>query len=147
MSVMNWIKQQTTNMQTEIGQFRNKDMMEGIVAGCALVAYADGSASSAEKQKMLGFIKQSETLKVFDTDDVIKTFEKYIGKFEFDHGIGRGEALAAIVKMKTKPDPAPLLVRVCIAIGSSDGNFDEQERQAVTTICHELGLNPKNFDL
>jgi len=147
MSVMNWIKQQTTNVQTEIGKFRNKDMMEGIVAGCALVAYADGNASSAEKQKMLGFIKQSETLKVFETDDVIKTFEKYIGKFEFDHGIGRGEALAAIVKMKNKPDQAQLLVRVCIAIGSSDGNFDEHERQAVTTICHELGLNPKNFDL
>ncbi|MEW5839309.1 MAG: tellurite resistance TerB family protein [Pseudomonadota bacterium] len=147
MSVMNWIKQQTSNMQTEIGKFRNKDMMEGIVAGCALVAYADGSASSAEKQKMLGFIKQSDALKVFDTDDVIKTFEKYIGKFEFDHGIGRGEALAAIVKMKSKPDQAQLLVRVCIAIGSSDGNFDELERQAVTTICHELGLNPKNFDL
>ena len=147
MSVMNWIKQQTTNMQTEIGKFRNKEMMEGIVAGCALVAYADGSASSAEKQKMLGFIKQSETLKVFETDDVIKTFEKYIGKFEFDHGIGRGEALAAIVKMKTKPDQAQLLVRVCIAIGGSDGNFDEHERQSVTTICHELGLDPKNFDL
>jgi tellurite resistance protein TerB len=147
MSVMNWIKQQTTNVQTEIGKFRNKEMMEGIVAGCALVAYADGDVSSAEKQKMIGFIKQSETLKVFETDDVIRTFEKYIGKFEFDQGIGRGEALAAIVKMKGKPDQAQLLVRVCIAIGSSDGNFDETERQAVTTICHELGLNPKNFDL
>ncbi len=147
MSVLDWVKRQTENLQTEIGKFKNKDMMEGIVAGCAIVAYADGGASSAEKQKMIGFIKQSDALKVFEIDTVISTFEKYINKFEFDHEIGKGEALAAIVKMKNKPDQAQLLVRVCIAVGSSDGNFDASEKQAVTTICHELGLNPKNFDL
>ena len=68
MSVLDWVKRQTTNLQTEIGKFKNKDMMEGIVAGCAIVAYADGSASSAEKQKMIGFIKQSDALKVFELD-------------------------------------------------------------------------------
>jgi len=147
MSVLDWIKKQADSMQTEIGKFKNKELMEGIVAGCAIVAYADGNASSAEKQKMMGFVKQSDALKVFGTDKVVETFQKYIGKFEFDAAIGKGEAMTAITRLKSKPEQAQLLVRVCIAIGASDGNFDNLEQQAVTGICHELGLNPKNFDL
>jgi tellurite resistance protein TerB len=39
------------------------------------------------------------------------------------------------------------MVRVCCAVGASDGNFDESEKAAVRNICAELGLNPKDFDL
>jgi tellurite resistance protein TerB len=57
------------------------------------------------------------------------------------------EALAAIGKLRSKPAEARLLVRVCCAIGASDGNFDETEKQAVKKICKELGLDPAEFDL
>jgi tellurite resistance protein TerB len=147
MAVLDWIKKQTDNLQTEIGKFRNKELMEGIVAGCAIVAYADGFVSPEEQQKMVGFIKQSDALKVFEIEKVIETFNKYLTKFEFDSQIGKGEALAAITRLKSKPDQGQLLVRVCMAIGAADGNFDQHERDAVIMICHELGLNPKNFEL
>ncbi|MDY0134085.1 MAG: tellurite resistance TerB family protein [Atribacterota bacterium] len=147
MAVLDWIKKQTDNLQTEIGRFRNKELMEGIVAGCAIVAYADGFVSPEEKQKMVGFIKQSDALKVFEIEKVIETFNKYLTKFEFDFQIGKGEALASITRLKSKPDQGQLLVRVCMAIGAADGNFDPKERDAVIMICHELGLNPKNFEL
>lgn len=147
MAVLDWVKKQTENLQTEIGKFRNKEMMEAVVAGCAIVAYADGFVSAEEKQKMIGFMQQSESLKVFDTTKVIELFGKYVTKFEFDNQIGKGEALSAIVKLKNKPAEAQLLVRVCISIAGSDGNFEQAEKEAVIMICHELGLNPKNFDL
>lgn len=147
MSVLDWVKKQTGNINTEISKFKNKEFMEAVVAGCAMVAYADGGASASEKQKMMGFIKQSEALKVFETDKVIDTFNKYLSKYEFDSGIGKGEALASITKLKGKPEQGQLLVRVCIAIGGSDGNFDKDEKKAVTEICRALSLNPKDFDL
>ncbi len=148
---LEWLKQQAssinTSLKNEMTKFKNKDLMEGIVAGCALVAYADGNVSSAEKQKMVGFIKQSEALQLYDIDLVLASFTKFVTKFEFDGVIGKGEALQAIAKLKKKEAEARLLVRVCCAIGASDGNFDAQERATVSEICRELGLDPKDFDL
>ena len=144
------LKSKATQMQSslaqEMGRFRNQALMEAVLAGCALVAAADGSISKSEKEKMLGFARNSEALKSFDQNAIIDTFQKYIGKIEFDLAIGKIEALRVISKIK-KPEEARLLVRVCCAIGSADGQFDDDERKVVREICQELGLNPGDFDL
>lgn len=149
--MLNWLK---TNAQVardtlaaEMTKFKNADFMEACVAGCALVSAADGEISSAEKMKMTGFIQNSKELKVFDLKKVIESFNGYCDKFAFDQQIGRAEALKAVAKVRNKPDAARMLVRVCIAIGGSDGNFDESERNVCRMICTELGLNPADFDL
>ncbi|MBF0308666.1 MAG: tellurite resistance TerB family protein [Magnetococcales bacterium] len=134
------------SLSTEMSRFKNKDLMEGILAGCALVASSDGSVSSQEKQKMLGFVRNSEALKVFDTNQVVDAFQRHVGKFEFDFELGKAEALKVVAKV-SKADEARLLVRVCCAIGASDGNFDEQEKRVVREICRELKLAPADFDL
>ena len=147
MSAFDWLKKQISTVETELTKFKNKELMQAIVAGCAMVAYADGNASSSEKQKMLGFIKQSDAVKVFNADEVISAFSSYISKFEFDQNIGMGEAMAAVIKLKSKPEQAQLLIRVCIAIASSDGNFDADEQKAIIQMCRSLDLEPSAFDL
>ncbi len=135
-----------SSLSQEMGRFKNRDLMEAILAGCALVSAADGSVSSAEKQKMMGFVQNSDALKVFQSQEVIQSFQKHMSKIEFDFALGKAEALQVIAKIKD-PDQARLLVRVCCAIGSSDGQFDEQEKNMVRTICRELQLTPSDFDL
>ena len=149
--MLNWMK---TNVQAtretlaaEMTKFKNADFMEACVAGCALVSAADGEISSAEKMKMTGFIQNSKELKVFDLKKAIESFNNYCDKFAFDEQIGRAEALKAVAKVRGKPDAARMLVRVCIAIGGSDGNFDDDERAVCRMICTELGLPPVDFDL
>ncbi|MGR6034493.1 MAG: tellurite resistance TerB family protein [Candidatus Nitrosoglobus sp.] len=148
---LNWLKgkfdEVSSNLKTEITKIRNKDLLEGIIAGCTLVAYADSVVKPEEKQKMMGFLKTSDVLSVFDTGDVIKLFEKFSDQFEFDHAIGEANALQAVSKVKKKEAESRLLVRVCCAIGASDGDFDNAERKVVSKICSELGLNPADFDL
>ncbi|MAQ49836.1 MAG: Tellurite resistance TerB [Pseudomonas sp.] len=149
--MLDWLKKNTLaareKLTTEVGKFKNKEFMEAIVAGCALVAAADGEISSAEKLKMSGFIKNSDELKVFDMDKVIEAFNRVCSKFEFDEQIGRAEALAIVGKIKDKPEQARLLIRVCMAIGASDGDFDDQEKAVCRLLCAELGLTPSDFDL
>lgn len=149
--MLNWLKTNAVaardTLATEVTKFKNADFMEACVAGCALVSAADGEISSAEKMKMTGFIQNSKELKVFDLNKVITSFNGYCEKFSFDEQIGRAEALKTVAKVRSKPDAARLLVRVCIAIGSSDGNFDQSERAVCRMICNELGLNPADFDL
>ncbi|MBF0399188.1 MAG: tellurite resistance TerB family protein [Magnetococcales bacterium] len=130
----------------EMSRFRNQALMEAVLAGCALVSAADGSVSKAEKEKMIGFVRNSEALKSYDQGTVIDTFQKYIGKLEFDFDVGKIEAMRTIAAVK-KPEEARLLVRVCCAIGGSDGHFDAGEKKVVREICQELGLNPAEFDL
>ena len=96
---------------------------------------------------MMKFIQQSDELKVFDTKDVIDYFNKINSSFDFDFDIGKAEALKVIGKLRTKPDAARLMVRVCCAIGNSDGSFDEKEKQVVREVCKDLDLPASDFPI
>lgn len=150
MSFTNWLKRNVTeardSMNAEIAKFKSKDLLEAIVASSAMVAYADGSVSASEKQKLMGYLRSSDQLKHFDQNEVIKIFQRYVEKYEFDTTIATGEVMTAVSKFKGKPQ-AQLVVRVCCAIGASDGDFDENEKEVVRRMCSELGLDPADFDL
>lgn len=149
--MLNWLKEKgneaRSRLTAEVSKFRNRTFLEATVAACALVAAADGNISSEEKQKMAGFIRNSDELKHFEMKDVIAFFEKVVGSFDFDAEIGRAEALKVIGRLRGNQEQARVMVRVACAIGASDGNFDPDERAVVRSICTELGLNPADFDL
>lgn len=132
------------SMNSELQKFRSKDLMQAIVAGATMIAYADGVVSASEKQKLMGYVRNSEQLSVFDTDKVIESFNQYLSRFEFDSTIASGEALQKIAAFKGKPE-AHLIVRVCLAIANADGNFDTTEQQALEQICRSLDLDIKSF--
>jgi tellurite resistance protein TerB len=117
------------------------------MAGSALVAMADGSVSSEEKQKMIKFIESNDALSIFTTSDVIKAFQDFVGQLEFDKDIGEAKAYQALGKMKSNAEAARLLMRMIIAIAASDGNFDEFEKKVAVKIARELALNPTEFEL
>lgn len=150
MSFTNWLKTSVSNAQesltNEVIKFKSKDLLEAIIAGCTMVAYADGKVSSEEKQKMIGFLQSSAQLKVFDTGDVIKRFQAYVDKFDYDTHVGTGEAMSAIAKFKGKPH-AQLVVSVCCAIGAADGDFDDKEKDVVRRMIAALGLDVISFGL
>ncbi|MEK3827184.1 TerB family tellurite resistance protein [Paenibacillus sp. FSL K6-1558] len=143
----NWLNSTKQGLEDQVKRFKNKDFMDAVVAGCALVAFADGSVDASEKNKMAGYINLSQELKVFDMTTVIERFNHYVNNFEFSPEIGKQEALKAIAKFKSKPEVGRVIVGVCSAIGAADGNFDDQERRVVAEICAVLGLNPGEFSL
>ena len=149
--MLNWLKGKAADvsntLKDEVKKIKNHSFLEGVVAGCTLVAFADGIVSPQEKQKMMGFIRMNDALSSFDAGEIIKLFEKFSSRFEFDRSIGEADALQAIAKLKKNESEARLLVRVCCIIGASDGSFDSLEQDVVRKICRELGLNPAEFDL
>lgn len=147
MGVFDWVKQKGTDMSNELKKYTNKDFMESIAAACAVVALADGTVSSEEKQKMVGFINVNENLKVFKVNDIIERFNSYVQQFEFDFNVGKIAAFKAIEKQKSNIDNARMLIAVCISIASSDGDFDSAEVNIISEICTRLGVNPSEFNL
>ncbi|WP_085918274.1 tellurite resistance TerB family protein [Halomonas sp. CSM-2] len=148
---LNWLKENITkareNLAVEVAKFKNRDFMEAVVSGCALVAAADGTVDASEKQKMAAFLERSDELKHFDIRQVIEVFNKAVGDFEFDHEIGKANALQTVGKVRGKEDQARVIVRVVCAIGAADGDFDDNEKAMVRDITRELGLKPEEFDL
>jgi tellurite resistance protein TerB len=133
-------------MGDEVSKFRNEKMLQAVINACAVIAAADGNVTGDEKQKMMGFIRNSDELKVFDTDKCIEAFEKAVSRFDFDHSIGEAEALKIIGRMKGSGAES-LIVRVACAIGAADGDFDADEQKAAAKIARELGLDPADFEL
>ncbi|GFK95297.1 hypothetical protein NNJEOMEG_03156 [Fundidesulfovibrio magnetotacticus] len=142
-----WAKDTAGTLATQVRKYRNRDFLEAAIAGCAMVAAADGVIAPEEKRKMMGFISHNDALKHFDAAEAIALFEKYAGHFQFDPLIGKGECLKAIAPLRKRPEEARLMVLVCCAIGTADGCFDANEKQAVREICAALEQNPKDFNL
>ena len=141
------LKTKANELKTEALKFKNKDFLNAAMAGSALIAMADGSISSEEKQKMIKFIENNDALSIFTISDVIKAFQEFVGQLEFDKDMGEAKAYQAIGKMKSNTEASRLLVRMIIAIAASDGNFDSQERNIAGKIAKELGLQPSEFEL
>ncbi|MGL4734797.1 MAG: tellurite resistance TerB family protein [Enterovibrio sp.] len=132
-------------LANQVGRFKNKKFMEATVSICAYIAMASDGADADEKKKMMAFIKNSEELKVFDSLEIIEFFNKRAEVFEFDQDVGKGEAMKFIVQLKDDESAAQLAVRVGVAVGKSDGDFDAAERNAVKEICIALGLEPSLY--
>jgi tellurite resistance protein TerB len=147
MSFFDQLLNKANELKSEVLKFKNKDFLNAAMAGSALIAMADGSISSEEKQKMIKFIEHNEALSVFSTKDVITAFQDFVGQIEFDKDIGEAAAYKVIAKMKSNNEAARLLIRMVIAIGSSDGSFDADEKKIAGKIARELGLNPAEFEL
>ena len=141
------LKTKANELKTEALKFKNKDFLNAAMAGSALVAMADGGISSEEKQKMIKFIENNDALSIFTTSDVIKAFQDFVGQLEFDKEIGEAKAYQAIGKMKSNVEASRLLVRMIIAIASSDGLFDSDEKKVAIKIARELALDPSEFEL
>ena len=141
------LKTKANELKSEALKFKNKDFLNAAMAGSALIAMADGSISSEEKQKMIKFIESNDALSIFTTSDVIKAFQDFVGQLEFDKDIGEAKAYQAIGKMKSNTEASRLLVRMIIAIASSDGLFDNDEKKIAVKIAKELALDPSEFEL
>ena len=144
---LNQLKTKANELKTEALKFKNKDFLNAAMAGSALVAMADGSISSEEKQKMIKFIESNDALSIFTTSDVIKAFQDFVGQLEFDKDIGEAKAYQAIGKMKSNTEASRLLIRMIISIASSDGLFDNDEKKIAVKIARELALDPAEFEL
>lgn len=146
-SFLDKLKTKASELKTEALKYKNKDFMNAAMSGSALIAMADGNISSEEKQKMVKFIESHDALSIFTTNDVIKSFQDFVGQIEFDKDIGEAKAYQALGKMKSNAEAARLLVRMIIAIASADGDFDDTEKKVAIKIAKELAINPAEFEL
>jgi tellurite resistance protein TerB len=119
-----------------------------VVAGCAVVAYADGWVTEEERRRMLGLIRGFPPMVSVRLEQVEARFDEITRWFEADHDEGERRALGVVQVLRARePADRELLVQTCCAIADADGGFDAEERRAVLRICETLEIEPARFDL
>lgn len=126
---------------------RAEVLLQALVAGCAIIAYADGWVTPEERKRMLGLLRRFEPLRAYAAADVVHCFEEMTARFAADHDDGEERALALVTKVRGHRLHSEMIVRSCCAVASADGAFDAEERAAASRITLALGLRPAEFDL
>ena len=122
-------------------------LMEAVVAACAVVAYADGRADAAERDRMLGLIKRFPPIKAFNEAEILEYFGELSDDFGIDHDGAEKAALDVVTVVRERPRYPELIVGACCAIATADGDFSPAERGAAARVCIALGLHPADYDL
>jgi tellurite resistance protein TerB len=141
------VSQMNDSLQTNISKFKNNDFADASMAICALIAAADGTINTDERQKTTALIISNETLKIFPASELKQKFDFYCEKLSQDFDFGRIEAIQAIAKLNKKLDQGRAVIQIGIIIGGADGDFDKDEKKVVKEACHAVGINPGEFDL
>ena len=146
-NILNTVKNKVTELKGSLMQFKNKTFLNAMAAGSVLIARADGNISSDEKKKMMNLITSNDALSVFDSADVIKVFNEYLGYFDFDEDVGSSKSYEALNKIRGDAVQCRTLMRLTISIAAADGDFDADEKAIARKVAIELGLEPSEFDL
>lgn len=117
-------------------------LMEAVMAGCALVAYADGWVSPEETLRMRRLITRFEPAQALGVAEILRLFEDITLKFAEDHDAGERDALALVSRLVDRSRESELLIDTCCAIADADGGFDAEERETILKLCALLNVDP-----
>jgi tellurite resistance protein TerB len=151
-SIVAKARESFSSLKNDAMKFKHDNFLNAAMAASAMITVADGNISREEKQKAIAFVRSHEALSVFDAADVAKRFKNYLDALDADNpdtdvDIAEITAMSDIGKVRNSPDQARMVVRLAIAIGGADGDFDQQEQAQAIKIAKELGLDPAEFDL
>lgn len=145
-SVRAMLGQVVAGLEKEVARFKNRAFLDAAVALCAKVAFADGTVTDAEKQKMLDFMKIFPALKVFSAGEVVESWTNVTQFYSITVQFGNAEADKLIAQV-TDHEARKTMIQLAIAIGASDGDFDDGEKEVVRQTIRAYGLNASEFGL
>jgi tellurite resistance protein TerB len=140
-------KRFTDALDANLGRFAaDKDLLEGAMAACAMIAAGDGQIEAQERQKTAEFVRRHPSMKHFDGSEAGRLFLQFCGEFDFDAGMGQTACLKQISEVRGD-EKRTLVMQLALAIAKSDGEFEPGEKVAATKICDTLGLSRSDFGL
>lgn len=121
-----------------------KDVMEAMMASCALVAYADGDVSDAEIDQTCTQIENSEQLANM-ADEAKEVFMTYVAKLEKTGRLGKRDVMKEITDLAndTSEENRVRVLLIGIEVADSEDGIDEDEMKVLKSIAAELKLSDK----
>lgn len=137
-------KKKASAAKVTLHKVENRDLMEAIVAGAVLVAFADGDCSADELSKLQGIIESNDNLAHFGSE-IGATIDKYSAMYESGARLAKVKLMKELKDVNSDEEQKIEAFIIAIEIADADGEIDDQELAVLKDIGRALGLNPENY--
>ena len=130
--------------KAEIKKFENRDLMEAMVGGCALMAFADGECEQEEIKKIDELLRTSKALEGFGAE-ISTTLNRFCERLTASYRAGRIEILREIEEVKSDQREKEDVLIAMLTVAEADGEIEESERKELDVVAQRLGMRLDDF--
>lgn len=130
--------------RTELKKIENRDLMEAMVGGCLLVAFADGDCEDSEIKKIDELLRSNKSLEGFGSE-VSSTLSRYSERLKAGYRVGRLEILREIDDVKSDQREKEDVLVAMITVAEANGEIKEVERKELDAVAQRLGLRIEDY--
>ncbi|MBM7454519.1 tellurite resistance protein TerB [Oceanisphaera litoralis] len=132
--------------KAEVKKLENRDLMEALVGGCLLVAYADGELEAAELDNLEKQIAANPALEGFG-GEINAILSKFTQMFEAGPLIGQMKVMREIADIKTSKEESEEVFVAMLTIAQADGEVEDAEVAVLKKVGQLLGVNLREFGI
>ena len=133
-----------TVAKENLKRLENRDLMEAMVGGCLLIAFADGDCEEAELLKMDEVLRTSKSLEGYGAE-LTDTINRFVARLKAGYIIGRAEILREINDVKGSQTEKEDVLLAMLTVAMSDGQIEPEEQKELTQVAQRLGLRIEDY--
>ncbi|MNQ95606.1 Tellurite resistance protein TerB [compost metagenome] len=130
--------------KAEIKKFEKRDLMEAVVTGCLLIAFADGTCEEAELKAIESLLRTNKALEGFG-HELTDTINRYTERLKAGYRVARLEILREIEQVKGDRQEAEDVLITMLTIAEADGEIEAAEQKELDTVSDRLGLRLADY--
>lgn len=134
------------NAKAAAKKIENKDLMEAIIAGCVLVAFADGELEPSEEKSLADMIQANENLRHFGTE-IGATIERFVTQMRASKHLGKIKIMRELGDVKNNPRDAEEVFANMVTIAEADGEVEPEELKVLKEVGSVLGIRLADFGI
>lgn len=146
MAFFKMFKKKGREAAMEMKKFEKRDLMEGVVGACLLVAFADGELEKDEIESMEKQLAANPCLEGFGAE-IGKTMNKFQAMLEAGWLIGKTKILREIKDCASDKEESEDIFVAAITIAQADGEVEPEEVKILGEIGRALGLSLRDYGL
>jgi tellurite resistance protein TerB len=129
-----------SGMVGEAATAGREELMEAMIAGCALIAHADGSVVDSERQRVVRLMRRIPDFYGFPSEAVAHEFDLHERAFTDDPVVARQKALELLERLRPHSAEVRLLLAACMQVLESDGIHHPAEYTELQAVSKVLGV-------
>jgi len=135
-----------SQLKNEVKKMENKDLAEGLVGACLLVAAADGEIEPEEIENLNSQLGAHPALQGFG-GEIGKMVDKFTNMLDAGFLIGKMQIMREIADCASSTEESEDVFVAAYTIAMADGEMEPEEVKILGEIASKLGLNPKSLGI
>jgi tellurite resistance protein TerB len=128
----------------ELKKMENRDLMEAVVGGCMLIAFADGECEESELKTIESLLRTSKALEGFG-HEVTDTMNRFTERLHAGYRVARLEIMREIGDVKSNRNEAEDVLVAMLTVALADGEIEPEEQKELDAVATTLGLRLADY--